>query len=93
MKRHPLRATNFKPNQTVETMLSKSNAQFEKMAQEAANMSRENVDAFVKSGALLAKGFEELSRTAMATGPVGCTGPVAIFLSALTACRRHRAPT
>lgn len=38
--------------------------QFDKLAQEAANQSRESMEAFVKSGTIFAKGFEELMKTA-----------------------------
>ena len=38
--------------------------QFDKLAEEAANQSRESMEAFVKSGTIFAKGFEELMKTA-----------------------------
>lgn len=38
--------------------------QFDKLAQEAANQSRESMEAFVKSGTIFAKGCEELMKTA-----------------------------
>ncbi len=56
----------FATNPTMETMMNQSTAQFDKMTQEAAVMGRENMDAFMKFGALFAKGFEELSRAAIA---------------------------
>ncbi|MEZ5815437.1 MAG: phasin family protein [Alphaproteobacteria bacterium] len=38
--------------------------QFDQLAQEAANSSREGVEAFVKSGEIFAKGFEKWMKTA-----------------------------
>ncbi|MAI61214.1 MAG: hypothetical protein CBB87_01840 [Micavibrio sp. TMED27] len=40
------------------------NFEFEKLAQETANVGRENVEAFIKSGAIFAKGFEAIVKTA-----------------------------
>ena len=38
--------------------------QFDQFTQDAANQSRENVEAFVKSGTIFAKGFEDIIKTA-----------------------------
>ena len=40
------------------------NFDFTKLSQDAANASRENVEAFIKSGTIFAKGMEELVKTA-----------------------------
>ena len=56
----------FNTNQTMETMMTQSTAQFDKMTQDAASMGRESMDAFMKSGTLFAKGMEEMGRMAMA---------------------------
>ena len=40
--------------------------QFDQFTQDAANQSRENVEAFVKSGEIFAKGFENIMKTAAA---------------------------
>ncbi len=57
----------FSPTQTqtMETIMSKSTVQFEQITQEAADMGRQSMEAFLKSGAVFAKGFEEISRTAL----------------------------
>ena len=41
------------------------NTQFDKFAQEAAGYSREGIEAFMKSGTIFAKGFEDIYRTSM----------------------------
>ena len=48
----------------METMMTNQPFQFDKMAQEAANQSREGFEAFVKSGEIFAKGFEDIVKTA-----------------------------
>lgn len=48
--------------------MTQSTAQFDQFAEEAAKIGRENMDAIMKCGTLFAKGFEELSKTAMAMG-------------------------
>ena len=48
----------------METIMTKQPFQFDQIAQEAANQSRESVEAFVKSGTIFAKGFEEIIKTA-----------------------------
>ena len=44
--------------------MTKQPFEFDKMAQEAANQSREGLEAFVKSGTIFAKGFEQIMQTA-----------------------------
>lgn len=53
------------PTQTMEKIMTQSKNQYEKISQDAANMSRDNIEAFVKSGTIFAKGCEELMRTSM----------------------------
>ncbi|MCB9982779.1 MAG: phasin family protein [Rhodospirillales bacterium] len=44
--------------------MTKQPFQFDQLAQDAANQSRESMEAFVKSGTIFAKGFEEIIKTA-----------------------------
>lgn len=46
------------------TMMQQGQKQFEKLAQDAANVSREHAEAMIKSGNIFFKGFEEIVRTA-----------------------------
>ncbi len=48
----------------MERMMTKQNFQFDQIASEAANSSREGVEAFIKFGTIFAKGFEDIIRTA-----------------------------
>ncbi len=48
----------------MENIMTKQPFQFDQIAQDAANQSREGLEAFVKSGEIFAKGFEELVKTA-----------------------------
>ena len=48
----------------MENIMTKQPFQFEELAQDAANSSRESVEAFVKSGEIFAKGFEAWVKTA-----------------------------
>lgn len=48
----------------METIMNKQNFQFEQLANEAANAGRENIEAFIKSGTIFAKGMEDIIRTA-----------------------------
>lgn len=59
------KAFQFKP---MEEIMSKSAPQFDKLAQDAANMSREGFDAFTKSYGIFAKGYENLFRTSIELG-------------------------
>lgn len=54
-----------KPNLKMESIMTQSKSQMEKMAQDAATLGRDNVEAFVKSGTIFAKGFEEIMRTSV----------------------------
>lgn len=56
-----------KPNDTkeMENTMTKNKAQFDKFTTEANNMSREGTEAFMESGKIFAKGFEELMRVSM----------------------------
>lgn len=57
---------NFKPTgQSMEKIMSQSKIQIEKLAQDATSMSKETVEACIKSSNLWLKGCEELMRTAM----------------------------
>ena len=53
-------------NEAMESMMTKSKQQFEKLTQDANDFGREGIDAFVKSGTIFAKGFEDIFRTSMA---------------------------
>ncbi len=44
-------------------MNATTNKQFEKFTQDAANLGQEQVEAFVKSGTILAKGLEDILKT------------------------------
>jgi len=48
----------------MEKIMTKQPFQFDQLTQEAANNSRESVEAFVKSGEIFAKGFENIIKTA-----------------------------
>lgn len=48
----------------METPMSQQNFQFDQLAQEAANAGRENMEAFIKSGTIFARGFEDLMKAA-----------------------------
>lgn len=48
----------------METIMTKQNFQFDQFANEAANAGRENMEAFIKSGTIFAKGLEDIIRTA-----------------------------
>jgi phasin family protein len=49
--------------QTMENVMTQGKTQFDKFAQEAAVSSKEQVDAFMKSGGVFMKGFEEILKT------------------------------
>jgi phasin family protein len=49
----------------LETDMFKGNKQFEKIAQDATSAGQEQVDALVKSSAILAKGMEDIIKTCM----------------------------
>lgn len=51
--------------QTMETIMTKGQTQFEQIAQDANDFSREGFEAFQKSLSILAKGSEEFFKTAM----------------------------
>ncbi len=61
-----LKPTPIIENIKKETTMKNQNFDFTKISQQAANASRENVEAFIKSGTIFAKGFEELMKTAAA---------------------------
>lgn len=48
----------------METMMKQGPIQFDQLAREAGDAGREGVDAFMKSGAIFAKGCEDIIRTA-----------------------------
>ncbi len=48
----------------METIMTKPNFQFDQFANEAANAGREGIEAFIKSSTILAKGMEDIIRTA-----------------------------
>lgn len=53
----------IKNNATMEKFMSQGKNQFEKLSQDAANAGKEHVEAFVKSGNIFAKGFEDFLKT------------------------------
>lgn len=55
-----------KPNQTMEKIMSQSKSQMDKFAQDGASFGRENVEAFIKSSTIFAKGFEDILRQTVA---------------------------
>lgn len=57
--------TNTNINPTMEKIMAQGKVNFEKLTQDASDMGRENVEAMIKSSTILAKGFEDLMRTAM----------------------------
>lgn len=59
----------FFPQQNTETMekiMSQGKSQIDKITQEATALGRENFEAWIQSGTIFAKGFEEIARTAIA---------------------------
>ena len=55
---------NFQPPILEIAKMTKAPFQFDQLAQEAADAGRENFEAFVKSGTIFAKGFEDFIKTA-----------------------------
>jgi phasin family protein len=55
----------FKPLQTLEIDMFKGNKQMEKMAQDAAVMGQDQMDAIVKASTIFAKGMEDIMKTCM----------------------------
>lgn len=53
-------------NKAMEKIMTQSKSQIDKMAQESANFGKETLEAMIQSATLFAKGFEEISRTAIA---------------------------
>ena len=53
------------PFNPMETMMKQAPFNYEQMAQEAANSSRENMEALAKSGSIFAKGMEDIMRASM----------------------------
>lgn len=51
---------------TLETMMKPNTQQFDQFTKDAADISRESMDAFVKSGQIFAKGFEAIVKESMA---------------------------
>lgn len=52
-------------NKAMETIMTKSKDQMERLTQDASEFGREGFDAFMKSGTLFAKGFEDIIRTSI----------------------------
>jgi phasin family protein len=50
----------------MEKIMSQSKLQMDKMTQDASAFGKEGMEAFMQSSAIFAKGFEEITRTAMA---------------------------
>jgi phasin family protein len=62
----PFAPSNLKLTNPMEILMTQKNPQFDKMAQEAANASRESFDALTKSYSIFTKGCESMMRTTMA---------------------------
>lgn len=58
-------ASFIEPNQTMEKLMSQGKTQMDKIAQQASEAGRENIEAVIKSSTIFAKGFEDIMRTAM----------------------------
>lgn len=68
LNKNPLNVAAFaaKPaHKEMEKIMTKSKNQFDQFTKEASSASKESVDAFVKSGTIFAKGFEEIIRETM----------------------------
>jgi phasin family protein len=52
-------------NKAMETMMTQGKNQFEKLTQDANELGREGYEAFIKSGSIFAKGFEDIFKTTM----------------------------
>lgn len=50
----------------MEGIMNNTKTSLDKMTQDATNMGRESMEAFIKSSTIFAKGFEDLMRTGMA---------------------------
>ena len=55
--------TIVQPRKEMETIMTQGTVQFEKLAKEAANSSKDQMDALMKSGSVFMKGFEDLTKT------------------------------
>lgn len=55
----------FQPSQAMEMMMTKSKEQIEKLSNDAAAYGKESMDAWMKSGNIFMKGYEDLFKTYM----------------------------
>lgn len=55
----------FQPSQAMEMMMTKNKEQIEKMSNEAAAFGKESMDAWMKSGNVFMKGYEDMMKTCM----------------------------
>jgi len=53
----------FQPTQAMETLMTKSKEHMEKISNEAANIGKESMDAWMKSGSIFMKGYEDMFKT------------------------------
>ena len=53
------------PTQAMESMMTKSKEQFEKLSNEASVVGKEGLDALMKSGSIFMKGYEDILKTYM----------------------------
>ncbi|MBU0800739.1 MAG: phasin family protein [Alphaproteobacteria bacterium] len=53
------------PTQAMETIMTKSKEQMEKLSNEAAAVSKDHVEALMKSGSIFMKGYEDIMKTYM----------------------------
>lgn len=55
----------IQPNQAMETIMTKNKEQIEKLTTEAAAAGKDHFDAWMKSGSIMMKGYEDLMKTCM----------------------------
>lgn len=55
----------FNPTQAMETLMTKNKENMEKLSNEAAAIGKESMDAWMKSGSVFMKGYEDMLKTCM----------------------------
>lgn len=55
----------FHPTQAMETLMTKSKENMEKLSNEAAAIGKESMDAWMKSGSIFMKGYEDMFKTCL----------------------------
>jgi len=72
-----------KPN-PMEAFMTQGPFQFDQFTQEAANLNREGLDAFVKSGTIFAQGFEQIIRESMSFAQNSAEKQMQLFKEAIS---------